>query len=283
MFSRQSTIYTPESSLARPSKMLREMIQDLVAGRELAWQLAVRDIRAQYRRAFLGILWAFILPLANTIIWVFLSSSGVIAVADTVLPYPLYVFTGTILWSIFLDAVNAPLQQTIAAKVMLTKLSFPREALIISGVYLTLFNAIIKLTVLLGVLALFGIVPNLSMWLFPFGVLWLVVAGTAAGLLVTPVGMLYDDIGRAMPLFMQFLMYVTPVVFPMPKEGWVSVICMINPLTPLILTTRNWLTGVPQDFPIYFIVVNAVTIILLLLVWMVYRVAMPILIERIGA
>ena len=43
------TIYTPESALRNPALMLREMIRDLSASRELAWQLALRDIRAQYR------------------------------------------------------------------------------------------------------------------------------------------------------------------------------------------------------------------------------------------
>ena len=57
------TVYTPESSLAHPLIMAREMLRDLAASRELAWRLAVRDIRAQYRQAFLGILWALILPL----------------------------------------------------------------------------------------------------------------------------------------------------------------------------------------------------------------------------
>ncbi len=67
------TIYTPDSSLARPGKMLRDMFHDLWSGRELAWRLAVRDISAQYRQAFLGILWAFILPLANTLTWILLN------------------------------------------------------------------------------------------------------------------------------------------------------------------------------------------------------------------
>jgi lipopolysaccharide transport system permease protein len=111
------TVYTPGSSLASPRKMFRDMFQDLWAGRELAWRLAVRDISAQYRQAFLGILWVFILPLANTAAWVFLSGTGIVSVRETALPYPVYVFSGSMLWAIFMDAVNAPLQQTNAAKV----------------------------------------------------------------------------------------------------------------------------------------------------------------------
>lgn len=279
----KKTIYTPDSSLASPGKMLHEMFTDLLAARELAWRLAVRDIQAQYRQAFLGILWAFILPLANTFAWIFLNSSGVVKIADTALPYSVYVFTGTMLWAIFMDALNAPLQQANAAKAMLAKLNFPREALIVSGIYQTLFNASIKIVLLFGALLFMGIKPGLSLLLFPLGIVSLILVGTALGLLITPVGMLYTDIGRALPLLMQFLMFVTPVVFPMPKEGLASVLFSFNPLTPIILTTRDWLTGVSPEYLGYFVLLNIFAVVLLLVVWVVCRLAMPILIERMSA
>ena len=277
------TIYTPDSSLVNPLRMVKDMFRDLTAARELAWRLAVRDISAQYRQAFLGILWAFILPLANTLAWIFLNSTGIITVADTTLPYPVYVFTGTMLWAIFMDALNAPLAQVNAARGMLAKLNFPREALIVSGIYQTLFNAAIKVALLLGALIVIGINPGWNLLLFPLGILSLVLVGTTLGLLITPIGMLYTDIGRALPLLLQFLMFVTPVVFPMPKVGWAATLFKLNPLTPLILTSRDWLTGVTPAYLGLFLLVNLAAIVLLLIVWGIYRLAMPILIERMSA
>ena len=277
------TVYTPDSSLSNPGVMVREMFRDLLASRELAGRLAKRDISAQYRQAFLGILWAFILPLANTVIWIFLSRTGIVSMEETELPYPVYVFTGTMLWAILIDAINAPLLQTNAARAMLTKLNFPREALLISGIYQTLFNGAIKILLLIGTLILLGINPGWNILLFPLGIISLVLTGTAIGLLITPVGMLYTDVGRALPLLMQFLMYLSPVVFPIPKEGWAATLFQLNPLTPLILTTRDWLTGYTPEFLNYFLAVNAFAFVLLLLVWVAYRLAMPILIERMSS
>jgi lipopolysaccharide transport system permease protein len=277
------TVYTPDSSLANPAKMLRAMFRDLLASRELAWRLAVRDINAQYRQAFLGILWAFILPLANTLTWIFLSGTGIVTVQDTALPYPVYVFTGSMLWAIFMDAVNAPLQQTNGAKAMLAKLNFPRESLVISGIYQTLFNAGIKIVLLLAVLPFIGLTPGWHLLLFPLGLISLVLVGTAIGLLLTPVGVLYSDIGKGLPLLMQFLMFLTPVVFPMPKAGIAATIYNINPLTPLILTTRNWLTGLPSEAIFGFVLVNLLALLLLAVVWVIFRLAIPILIERMSA
>ncbi|QBQ54489.1 ABC transporter permease [Nitrosococcus wardiae] len=277
------TVYTPDSSLANPRKMVGEMFRDLLRGRELAWRLAVRDISSQYRQAFLGIFWAFITPLATTITWIFLSGSGIVSVGETNLPYPVYVFTGTLLWSILIDAMNAPTQQTNAARGMLAKLNFPREALLLSGIYKILFNTGIKMMLLIGALLLVGINPGWSLLLFPLGILSLILVGTAIGLLITPVGMLYTDVGRAVPLLMNFVMYLTPVVFPMPKEGWVATLYQINPLSPVILTARDWLTGFPPEFLGYFLVVNVAAFALLLVVWVAYRLAMPIIIERMSA
>lgn len=277
------TLYTPDSALRSPHRLIGEMFHDLWAGRELAWRLAVRDISAQYRQTALGLLWAFILPLANTLVWIFLNSTGVVTMRDTSVPYPVYVFTGTMLWAIFMDAANAPLQQTTAAKPMLAKINFPREALIVSGIYQTLFGAAIKLAVLIPAILLLGVMPDWSLLLFPLALLSLILAGTTLGLLLTPVGMLYTDIGKSFPLLMQFLMYLSPVVYAIPADGWAAKVLLANPLTPLLTNARNWLTGSPTEFIAYFIGINLVCMAMLLVLWVVYRAAMPILIERMSA
>lgn len=277
------TIYTPDSLLASPLRMVREMLRDLASSRELAWRLTVRDLSAQYRQTFLGFLWAIILPLANTLVWVFLSRSGVVNVSDTPLPYPVYVFTGTMLWAILMDALNAPLQIVTASKIMLAKINFPREALVVAGIYQTIVNALIKVALLLIALLVMGIHPDWSLLLFPIGLLSLILVGTLIGLALTPVGLLYADVGKAIPLLMQFLMYLTPVVFAMPKGGLPATLFQLNPLTPLILTARDWLTGFTPEHLGYFVVVNVVSIVLLFMFWIVFRLAMPILIERIGS
>jgi len=263
--------------------MLRDMAHDLRMSRELSWRLAVRDISAQYRQTMLGFLWALVLPLANTAVWVFLSASGILAVGTTDLPYPAFVLIGTMLWAIFMEAVTAPMQGVTAARDMLAKINFPREAIVIAGIYQVLFNAAIKLSILFVALFIFGIVPDWKAVLVPFGVASLILAGTAIGLFLTPVGLLYTDIGKGLPILMQFLMYLTPVVYPLRGEGTLSTVLLLNPLTPLIETTRAWLTGGTPEWLLYFVVTNVLAIVALLAVWIVYRLAMPIIIERMSS
>jgi lipopolysaccharide transport system permease protein len=277
------TIYTSESPIASPGRMFRDMLRDLHASHDLSWRLAVRDISAQYRQTFFGFLWALVLPLANTAVWVFLSVSGILVVGATELPYPVFVLIGTMLWAIFMEAVNAPMLGVSASRDMLAKINFPRESIVISGIYQVLFNSAIKIAILLVALAVFGTYPDWNFLFVPLGVASLLIAGTAIGLFLTPIGLLYTDIGKGLPILMQFLMYLTPVVYPLRAEGTLSGLLLLNPLTPLIETTRAWLTGGTPEWLHYFLLVNFLALFLLLGVWIVYRLAMPIIIERMSS
>jgi lipopolysaccharide transport system permease protein len=150
--------------------------------------------------------------LANTLVWIFLSRSGVVNVSDTLLPYPVYVFTGTMLWAILMDALNAPLQIVTASKIMLAKINFPREALVVAGIYHAIVNALIKVALLLIALLAMGVHPGWNV----------VVSIGAANPGRTFIGWryasrtLYADVGTS-PL-MHFLMYITPVVFRCPRR-----------------------------------------------------------------
>lgn len=277
------TIYTPDSLILNPANMAKEMVFDLYAGRELSWRLAIRDISAQYRQTLLGFLWAILIPLSNTVIWIFLSKSGVVSVNKTDIPYPVYVFVGTMLWGILIDAVNAPLQSTSGAKTMLSKINFPRESLIVSGIYKTIFNSIIKIALIIIGIVIYGVYPGINGLLIPVGVMSLILVGTTIGVLITPIGMLYGDIGKAIPILMQFIMYLSPVVYPMPKTGLASKIFAANPITPLINIARSFMTNGVIDSVQYYVVINIVATIMLIIVWVIYRISMPILIERISS
>ncbi len=49
----KTTVYTPDSSLANPFIMVKAMMTDLWAGRELAWRLTVRDFLLVFSLPFL--------------------------------------------------------------------------------------------------------------------------------------------------------------------------------------------------------------------------------------
>jgi len=276
-------VYTPHSSIINLSALIGDIFKSLKNANQLGYTLAQRDIKSQYRQSFLGILWAFINPVFNTILWIFLTGSGIIQVSNTSIPYPLYVFIGTMLWGVFTESIVAPINQTNSLKGILTKINFPQEAIIISAVYQIFFNSIIKVGLIIFAVFAMGIYPDWHILLFPLGLLVIIFTGIAIGLLLTPIGVLYGDITRGLPLVLQMAMYVTPIVFPMPKNGYVAALFKVNPFTPLFLNTRNWLTGQSSVDVLSFIIVAIIFLFLLFIAIIIFRIAMPILVERMSS
>jgi lipopolysaccharide transport system permease protein len=249
----------------------------------LSKQLAVRDIKAQYRQSYLGIFWAFIMPIATALVWIFLNSSGTVTLSETGVPYPVYAFSGTIIWSIVVSAINSPIQSTNGARGILTKINFPKEALIVSGIYKLLFDSAIKVVLLILLLLVYGVGFHFSLLLFPLAIFGAIIFGTTLGLIVTPLGLLYNDIGKMITFGMQFVMYVTPVVYAIPETGLMRHIMTWNPITPIIVTARDLAVGImPTDLNYFFMVV-LFCIPLLFIGLVIYRIAIPVIVERLSA
>jgi lipopolysaccharide transport system permease protein len=231
----------------------------------------------------LGYFWAFIPPLFTTMIWVFLNSQNILDVGDPGMPYPLFVLTGTVLWQTFADALDSPLKVVSESKPMLAKINFPREALILTSFGLVLFNFVIRLVLLVAVFAWYKISPPTSILLVPIGVFALILLGMMIGLLLTPFGILYHDIGRAIAIGTQAWFFLTPVIYPPPQSSWAATLVNLNPVTPLLQTTREWLiTGETTLLPGFFWV-TGISLIMLFAGWVIFRIAMPHLIARMSA
>lgn len=275
----KTTVYTSERKTGFINE-IKAMFSDLISSRELAKRLFFRDVKAEYRQSLLGIIWAFITPLVNALVWIFLSMSGAVHIETDQLPYPLFVFIGTMLWSVFSDSINSPLVSTNGAKALISKINFPKEAILMTGFYKVMFNTLIKLVIIGLALIAFQINPGLQI-IFGLGmVLFLMFLGHAIGVLITPIGMLYKDVGRAIPMVLSFAMYATPVVYQEMKNPFLSKLVNINPLTPIINSTRNLLTGYGWDQPMYLIGIFFVSIVIGLIGWIFYRVSIPIIVER---
>ena len=208
---------------------------------------------------------------------------GIVKVADTSIPYPAYVFTGTMLWQVFNEALNAPLVQLNASRNLLSKLNFPRESIILAGVIKVLYSSGIKMLIIAPVLIYFKVFPDMHLLYFPLALLALVLVGTTIGLLLAPIGMIYGDIARMLPILTQVGMYTAPVIFALPTEGVFRTVFMLNFMTPVMLTARAWLTGFASPMPGYFASVVAVSFFLLFFAWVVFRITMPAVIERMSA
>jgi len=280
-------IYSPEPAMKRPGEFFREMFHDIRKCSALAYQLALRDFKALYRQSVLGYLWAFLPPLMTTALFLFLRSGRVFSTQQDAIPYLPFVLIGSLMWQIFADAINGPLKVVSSSKQLIIKINFPQEALILAGVGMTVINFLIRLTILIPAMIYFYIRypemnPNLALLGFPVAVLGLMLVGYSIGVLLTPMGMLFKDIGQALTMVLTFWMFITPVVFPLADSGKLAVVQRLNPVTPILITARELALGLPLTMLPLTLIVCAIFFALLVFGWIIYRIALPHIISRLG-
>ena len=202
---------------------------------------------------------------------------------ETSVPYPVFVLVGTMLWQIFTESILSPLKAINANKALLIKINVSREGLLLSGIYEVLFNVLIKILLLTIIFIAFKQPISISViWVIP-GIFSIMICGFSLGLLLTPIGMLYTDIQRGLVVMLPFLMYLTPVIYPLPKEGIIALIMKLNPMATLLVETRNWFTSQPVLELNMFLIYTSIFIFISFFALMIFRISMPIIIERIGS
>jgi lipopolysaccharide transport system permease protein len=239
-------------------------------------------LSGQYRQSFLGYIWAFLPPLTASITFIFLHSSGIVNIKSTGISYAAFAMMGTLLWQVFVDAMNCPTGALNSARAMLTKINFPREAILVSGIYMVAFNFLVRLVLLIGVMVFWKISVSRTLGFFPVASIGLFLAGFSIGLILAPIGFLYTDIGRGLSIVTRFWMLLTPVIYPPQTSGLAGFLSTWNPVSPLITTARECLTAQHLTLLPAFWIVTACAVVATFLGLVLYRLAMPHLIVRMG-
>ncbi|MGK7933154.1 MAG: ABC transporter permease [Microcystaceae cyanobacterium] len=285
-------IYEPESELRHPLRLFKQMWFDLLRSRELALQLFVRDTQAEYRQSFLGLLWAFIPPLVTAIAATFIRDAlNIKNIADTTIPYPLYVMFSMSLWGIFSSCLFAGINGVRTGRNMMKKIRVPPEAFVLNYIGQALFKFSIQLTLFALIIIAYnvmhimglrdqGVTLSWSAILAPVALIHLISLALGTGLMLAPFAVLYKDIGKLLRFGMKWLFFVTPVLYDAPKEGVGTLILQLNPVSSLLATTRDLVILGTVSEPVRFWITSAIAISLVLIGWVFNRTALPMLVER---
>jgi lipopolysaccharide transport system permease protein len=276
-------VITPYSGVDAFNEAVVSLSRDFPQSRELAWRMLLRDTRALHRQSLLGYVWLFLPPLATVLVWVFLNSTSLVDIDSGGTPYPLFVITGTVLWTAFNASVMAMQEIMGSARSMLSKVNFPHEALIMTAFGKALLNSVIPALMLVPALFIYGVTPGPGALLFPLGFIIMLLLGCAMGLLFVPIGALYGDVGRAVQLALRFGFFLTPVIYSLPAEGTARTLLLWNPVTAPLVSGRAWLIGGEAALPAVTAIVWALSVALLVLSTLMFKVVMPHLIERLNS
>ena len=276
-------VFENVSKLRKPSLLFKEIWADLRQTLSLAKVLAVREIKAKYRQTVFGLAWAFLPPAATTLAFVILQKQNVITSGVDGVPYPVFVMVGVVFWQLFAESVIAPLQVVQSSKSLLSKILFPREALLLAAIYQVVFNFSIKLVLLFVVMSCFGVTPKYTVFFVPIASIGLIMLGMCIGMILVPIGLLYQDVVFSLGTVLMLVMFITPIGFVQPDTGLLSTICEWNPVIPLLNCARDWTLGDQPESVLGLVYVMIGIGLLNFFGIVLYRLSLPFAVERLGS
>lgn len=201
------------------------------------------ELRVRFIRSRLGGLWMILHPLAQVLIFAFVLS----AVLSAKLPgianryaYAIYLMAGILGWSLFIEIINRCLTLFIDNGNLLKKLVFPRIALPLIVTGSAMVNNALLFFAIIAIFGLLGHPPGTALIWLPAPMVVNIALALGLGLALGVLNVFMRDIGQIVPVILQFLFWLTPIVYmadiiPKQYQGWL----ILNPLIPIITGYQN--------------------------------------------
>jgi lipopolysaccharide transport system permease protein len=236
--------------------------------RELFLTLALRDIKVKYKQTVIGALWAIIQPLTTMIIFSFFFGKIAQIPSDGV-PYPVFSYSGLLLWMFFANSLSAASQSMISSSNLISKVYFPRLIVPIASTLSNVVDYFIASIILFFLMLFFNLTPSLGIVLTPLVLFLTWMLANGIGFFLTAVNVKYRDVRYAVPFFIQLLIYVTPVIYPISVAGQFKWLVSLNPMSGLIEAHRALILG-NQAVNIEMLLVSALITIVIFIFGLYY-------------
>jgi lipopolysaccharide transport system permease protein len=262
MIEQAHQIEPPILRIAPPHGWLDLDFRELWAARELLYFFVWRDVKIRYKQTAIGAVWAVIQPFMTMV--VFSLFFGTLAkMPSNGLPYPVFYYSGLLPWLYFSGALQNATNVVVEQQNVITKVYFPRLVLPLSAVVPGLLDFSIAFMVFLGMMAYYRLAPGPAVLLLPCFLLLAGFTALGVGLWLSALNAIYRDVRYAVPFFVQFWMFASPVAYPsslIPERWrwWYG----LNPMAGVIEGFRWAVSGKGQP-PSSLLAVSAAMVLLL--------------------
>ncbi|WP_368562542.1 ABC transporter permease [Pseudoxanthomonas sp. UTMC 1351] len=241
------------------------------------------DLRIRFLRSKLGTLWIVIHPLMQVLIFAIILSevlSAKLPGIDNKYAYALYLMAGTLCWTLFSETISKCLTLFIDNGNLMKKMAFPRICLALIAAGTMLVNNLLLLAAVLLVFAVLGHFPGHHFVWLPALMLVTLMLGMGVGLLLGTMNVFMRDIGQVVPVVLQAMFWLTPVVYninilPENLQSWFK----YNPMYPLVTSYQNVLVFGKAPLWLDVVVLAAVSMVILLVALVVFRRASPEMVD----
>lgn len=215
------------------------LFNDLYAYRELLKTNVKKEIRGRYKGSFLGVLWSFINPLLQVLVYAIVFPY---IMRNTVDNYLIFLVIGIIPWTFFTTCINQGIASIRANAGIIKKVYFPREILPISVVLSGIVNFFISCLIILLFVVLGGVGISWHLVLLPVIVFLQSMLTLGLDFILSAVNVYIKDTEYIVQFILNMLFYGTPILFDTSQfngGGIIQLLFKINPLTTIINSYRD--------------------------------------------
>lgn len=247
------------------------MFKNLYNYRELLKTNVKKEIRGKYKGSFLGVLWSFVNPLLQVLVYAIVFPYLMRGAVDN---YLVYLVTGLIPWNFFLMTVSQGITTIKSNAGIIKKVYFPREILPISVVASGLVNFFISCIIILVFCLLFQVGITWHIVLLPFVAIIETILALGIVLALSAINVYIQDIEYIVSFVLNMLFYGTPIIYELSQFSNVGVLyklVSLNPMTQLINAYRDiFLYHVMPNMLNLFIVL-AISLIIAVIGFVIFR------------
>jgi len=242
------------SQTATGQRTVRTALPEIINHRELLVNLIRRELRARFRRTFLGWGWSFVQPIMMTLIYALVLGTILKATPEAGDPsgidsFATFLLIGLVPWGLFAGGLGASIGSVANAGGLITKVWFPRELLPMSAIFSLAFTMLIEFAVLIAFISISQQVILLQYIPLALAIVFFqVLFTTGVSLFLAAANVRYKDVEYLTTVFLLAYFYLTPVLYPpsfIPDESAFGMpftwrdIALLNPMARFMQAYRN--------------------------------------------
>ena len=189
-----------------------KVFKDLYNYRELLKTSVKKDIGGKYKHSFLGVLWSFINPLLQILVYALIFPL-VMKNGGSYKDYTVFMVCGFIPWAYFTTVINRASFIMIENGNILKKVYFPRSILPLSLVTSETINFLVSCIIILAFIVIKGFGISKFILFFPLVLLIQYVLLLGIALIFSAITVYMRDIQHFIGVVLQLLFYATPIVY----------------------------------------------------------------------
>lgn len=214
------------------------MFKNLYQYRELLKSNVKKEIRGKYKGSFLGILWSFVNPLLQVLVYAIVFP---IILKSPEPNYVVFLIIGILPWTWFTTSLSQGTFTIIGNAGIIKKVYFPREILPISVVTSGLINYLISCLIIFAFLMFSGIGFSGYLIYLPLVILVQYVITLGIVFITSAINVYIRDAEYIINFIVNMLFYATPILYSPDvfENTKFSALIQFNPLATIINSYRD--------------------------------------------